>query len=118
MSNFGALIISSMCRIIGSFYLKKTEGGNLTGEFTNNVLFTVTSEYAVLEEAGDGLYVGRYNSTWTENGKTCRAQLIIERMPNTEKYKVLWIDAETGPVYTAEAFLAEGMLVGHFVSVS
>lgn len=109
-----------MSKIIGSFYLKKSGNGNLTGEFTNNTLFTVSTESADLKEPGAEPFIGRYLSTWYENDVPFSAELVITpfagKNTNT-KYKLVWTDAEKGPIYEAEAFVAEGMLIGHFVSL-
>ncbi len=111
-----------MCKIVGSFYLKKTDNGNLLGEFTNNALFTVTAENASLTEAGMQLYEGRYLSTWYEEGELCTAELVIDHLANAEyeglKYHLVWNDLNKGSIYEAEALLAEGMLVGHYLSLS
>lgn len=111
-----------MSEIIGSFYLKRNEMGNLTGEFTNNVRFTVMPEQADLKEAGAVAYEGRYLSTWLEAGIPRSAELVIDRLANAEytdvKYRLVWKDLRLGPIYEAEALLAEGVLVGHYISLS
>lgn len=111
-----------MAKIIGSFYLKQTSNGNLTGEYTNNTLFTVSTESAVLKEAGTEPFSGRYFSTWYERDVAYSAELIIKPLENVShtnaKYMLVWIDKVTGPVYEAEAFVAEGMLIGHYISLS
>ncbi|MCR5863438.1 hypothetical protein LRS05_15520 [Flavobacterium sp. J372] len=109
-----------MSNIIGSFYLIQNETGNLMGEFTNNIRFSVTVESACRKEAGAKAYEGRYSSMWIEGGLPCLAELIIG-IKNTGKafnYSLVWNDYNKKPLYRAEAFLAEGMLVGHYISLS
>jgi hypothetical protein len=110
-----------MSRIIGSFYLKKTESGNLQGEFTNNMLFTVNTESADLREEGEAPFLGKYFSTWYEGDVPCSAELVVTYLPNAEnknvKYRLLWTNLNGVPIYEGEAILAEGMLIGHFISL-
>jgi hypothetical protein len=109
-----------MSKIVGSFYLIQNETGNLMGEFTNNVRFSVTVESACIREAGTAAYEGRYHSMWIEGGVPCLAELTIN-LYNSDKefrYRLVWNDHEKKPLYRAEAFLAEGMLVGHYISLS
>lgn len=111
-----------MAKIVGSFYLRKTDSGNLLGEFTNNVRFTVSTENADLKEAGDVPYVGRYLSTWLEGGIPHTAELVIDHLENAETcgkhYKLVWTGEDNKPIYEAEALLAEDVLVGHYISLS
>lgn len=108
-----------MSTIIGSFYLMRNETGDLTGEYTNNVLCTVSTEHAALKEAGPDLYEGKYLSSWLEAGEPHTGELVIGRIANeNSRYHVIWNDNDTGVVYEAEAFLADGVLVGHYVSLS
>lgn len=90
------------------------------GEFTNNLLFSVTVESACLKEAGASAYEGRYESMWMEGGLPCLAELVIQMAQSGKefKYQLVWNDADHQPMYKAEAFLAEGMLVGHYLSLS
>ncbi|OYQ32136.1 hypothetical protein CHU92_14790 [Flavobacterium cyanobacteriorum] len=110
-----------MSKIVGSFYLRKTEDGNLKGEFTNNTLFTLSGEYAVPKDTGADPFVGRYLSSWSEKGEPHSAELVIEPIASNEscsdRYKLVWIDNAAGITYEAEAFVAEGMLIGHYVSL-
>ena len=111
-----------MSKIIGSFYLKRTPRGNLEGEYTNNEQFTVSTETSVLVKAGKEPYLGEYETTWREPHKVMHARLkvsaISAKQTNTyAKYKLTWYSTEGEPIYEGEAILAEGMLIGHFVSL-
>jgi hypothetical protein len=107
-----------MAAIIGSFYLRQLENGNLQGEFTNNRLFTVSVENDIIKEKGDAPFIGRYISEWTENGDFFSAELKIDKSRNAEeKYKLVWRDFNGNAIYEAEAFIAEGLLIGHYVSL-
>lgn len=111
-----------MSKIVGSFYLRKADGGNLLGEFTNNACFTISAEKASLKEAGDLPFTGRYLSTWLEGDTIQKAELVIDHLEDAEyedvKYRLVWNDLKKGPIYEAEALLAEGILVGHYISLS
>ncbi|MBE98888.1 MULTISPECIES: hypothetical protein [Flavobacterium] len=111
-----------MSRIIGSFYMKKTEDGNLQGEYTNNEQFTVSTENSVLLVAGPEPYLGEYATTWREPDKVMHARLIVSAISAKDtntyaKYKLVWSDLNNVPIYEGEAILAEGLLIGHFVSL-
>lgn len=111
-----------MSKIVGSFYLRKADGGNLLGEFTNNARFTISAEEACLKEAGNGPFTGRYLSTWLESGVPKTAELTIDHLENAgecgKQYKLVWKDLQEGHVYEAEAFLADDVLVGHYIYLS
>ncbi|MGV3460313.1 MAG: hypothetical protein ACO1N9_07660 [Flavobacterium sp.] len=109
-----------MSKIVGSFYLIQNETGNLMGEFTNNVRCTVSVESACLKTAGANAFEGCYQSMWLEDGLPCFAELVIDVLATDKEfnYHLVWNDADHNPLYEAEGFLAEGMLVGHYVSLS
>ncbi|KGO92130.1 hypothetical protein [Flavobacterium subsaxonicum] len=110
-----------MGTIIGSFYLKPTDNGNLTGEFTNNRLFTVATENATLVEKGTEPFIGKYSSTWDGVDGPATGNLTIafieSTVPSNVKYKLVWTDWDGTVLFTGEALLAEGLLIGHYVSV-
>lgn len=110
-----------MSEIIGSFYLKKTSNGNLKGEFTNNRHYTVFTERAELREKGIFPFIGKYFSTWDEIDGPDSSYLTIGFLSNAKhsnaKYELIWHDENNKVRFRGEALLAEGMLIGHYVSV-
>jgi hypothetical protein len=110
-----------MARIIGSFYLKLTDSGNLVGEFTNSRLFTVATESATLIEQGAEPFIGTYFSKWDGVYGPASGVLTISYInstkPSNVKYDLVWRDEKGEVLFTGEALLAEGMLIGHYVSV-
>lgn len=111
-----------MSRIIGSFYLKPTDDGNLAGEFTNSRLFTIAKEKATLLEKGSAPFIGRYFSVW--NGVYGPASGILtvsfieSTVPSNVKYNLVWADEDGTELFRGEALVAKGMLIGHYVSVN
>lgn len=109
-----------MYDIIGSFYLKKITNEKLLGEFTNNKLFTVSSEKCRLIEAGDAPFIGKYNSEWCIDGKCYSAVLDISFIEHAEnknvKYKLTWF-MDGWLMYEGEAILVDDMLMGHYVAL-
>ncbi|KAF2514506.1 hypothetical protein E0W68_13615 [Flavobacterium salilacus subsp. salilacus] len=105
--------------IIGSFYLKKVASDKLLGEFTNNILFTVSSESCELIEAGDAPFLGKYSSQWYIADKRYSAILVVSFIEHAEnrntKYRLSWFMDEK-LVYEGEAMLVDDMLIGHYVS--
>ena len=105
--------------IIGSFYLKKITNNKLLGEFTNNRLFTVSSEKCELIEAGDAPFLGKYSSKWYIADKCYSAILIISFIEHAEnknvKYKLSWY-MDQKLMYEGEAMLVDDMLIGHYIS--
>lgn len=110
----------NMCNIIGSFYLKRITKDKLMGEFTNNKLFTVSSESCELIEAGDAPFIGKYNSKWDIGGKCYSAILTISFIDHAEnknvKYNLTWF-MDGWLMYEGEAILVDDMLIGHYVSL-
>ncbi|TRW22428.1 hypothetical protein FMM05_18160 [Flavobacterium zepuense] len=111
-----------MAKIIGSFYLKLTDDGNLAGEFTNSRLFTVAKESAILIEKGNAPFIGRYFSTWDgvygPASGILTVSFIESTVPSNVKYDLVWTAEDGDILFTGEALLAEGMLIGHYVSVN
>ena len=111
----------SMYDIIGSFYLKRITKDKLLGEFTNNRLFTVSSESCELIEAGSAPFLGKYKSKWYIGDKCYSAILTISfidhAMNKNVKYKLSWFMGDK-LVYEGEAILVDDMLMGHYIELS
>jgi len=112
---------TKMATIIGSFYLRLTDSGNLVGEFTNSRLFTIATESATLIEKGSEPFIGTYFSKWDGlyglTSGVLTISYIQSTVPSNVKYNLVWRDEKGEVLFTGEALLAEGMLIGHYVSV-
>lgn len=109
-----------MSRIEGSFYLKRVDGGNLLGEYTNNIHFTRSQETAQVKKTGLMPFEGTYASQWFELDGPCTGELVIKYVQQCKdgnnQYTLTWYKENGEIAYTAEAFLADGMLMGHYVN--
>jgi hypothetical protein len=107
----------------GRFFFKKTDNGNLIGEFSNNLDPRIYSESADLikgcEEKDKGCvycrYHGTYSSTWQENGSPFFADLTISKNTRNDKlFSLKWIVKNGSKDYTAEGMLCDGILIGDY----
>ncbi|WP_417592944.1 hypothetical protein [Owenweeksia hongkongensis] len=82
-----------MNEIIGSFYFRLTENGNLAGEFTNNESNEIITEGGNLEGGEiDARFIGTYITSWVENDQSCIARLKISNPDNSRKFTLVWRD--------------------------
>jgi len=102
-----------MDKIIGEFYFKRTDSGNIVGEFSNNLVEINSTESAdALDNLSD--FTGEYNSTWQEDGIPNFAILTIEFKNELRKiYSLKWA-MEEKIIYWGEALLTDGILVGNY----
>ena len=102
-------------QIIGRFYFKRTQNGNLLGEFSNNVILRNSTESADIIEPLDG-FRGKYYTTWQENGESIFALLTIGFKDNTGNsiYQLSWTDNDGNTMFIGEGFLFDGILVGDY----
>jgi hypothetical protein len=77
--------------LIGRFYFKKTENGNLLGEFSHNISLMNYSESADNDDYNED-FIGNYYTTWQENNEPHSAYLKIEFKPLTRNriYILTW----------------------------
>lgn len=78
----------------GRFYFNRTINGNLIGEFSNANSKINSTESADLYEYIDD-FIGKYYTTWQEDGKAIFAELEIGYLhpptsPNTKIFKLIW----------------------------
>ena len=108
-----------MEKIIGRFYFKLSSNGNLLGEYSNNVSTDCDVEAArrLSERQGTNInpFVGKYNSTWTEGASSHSATLTITKR-TAQIYSVEW-SRNNEPVFTGEAMIMDGILIGNYQSV-
>ena len=117
-----------MPKLIGRFFFKKTDNGNLIGEFSNNPGSGISTESAdlipdsaILKENADlkegyanGGFVGEYNSTWQEDGKPHFAKLKI--FIKTGSHKLFTLEWHRGKqlIFEGEGMLCDGILIGDY----
>ncbi len=103
--------------LIGSFFFKKTQNGNLIGEFSNNQSDIISTESADRTDPSDfSDFVGVYNATWQQNGETFFRTLSISLKQNNlhRIYELRWVDSNRHPTFYGEGFLVENILIGHY----
>ena len=102
-------------KLIGRFFFKKTDTGNLIGEWSNNNAPDIYTESSDLQNKGDEKdklkFEGTYFSTWQEKGKPKFAELNITHKDC--KYFLLW-ENEGKKIFYGEGMLMGGMLIGDY----
>lgn len=103
----------------GYFYLKQTNNKNLLGEFSNNkmkdLISTESCDYQEINnKKEEGKFVGKYKSTWQQDGKSFIADLEISFLNNssTKKYHLCW--EEKSIIYIGEGILCDDTLIGYY----
>ncbi|WP_247095034.1 hypothetical protein [Arenibacter sp. S6351L] len=101
--------------ILGSFFLRMTNNGNLLGEFCNNTLSTSSTESADrISNLSERTFVGTYNSTWFNNGAEAYI-LDIQSLPEPATVFILeWTNRITNNIFRGEGFLIGEMLIGSY----
>jgi hypothetical protein len=106
-----------MATITGRFYFKQTSNGNLIGEFSNDHSTGISTESADLKSANENLYLGKYDSTWQDNGKPgCFADLEITHKPNTNN-KIFTLKWRGKSNFDGEGMLCDNILIGDYHDV-
>ncbi|PZO24291.1 MAG: hypothetical protein DCE86_16865 [Flavobacteriaceae bacterium] len=103
--------------ILGRFYLKRTQDRNLIGQFSNQAMNENITENAIFTGNGriDDDFVGNYDSTWVENGEGQRTSTLeIRLIPNTQLYRLTWINANESIEFHGEGFVIDNMLIGDY----
>ena len=100
--------------LIGRFYFKQTDNGNLIGEFSNNKNIGVYTESADLMNSS-GNYLGKFHSTWQENGKPEFAVLKISQKPKTKgKIFTLTWSTKGKTIFIGEGMMCDNNLIGDY----
>ncbi len=107
-----------MKKVTGRFYFKKTDNGNLQGEYSNNFTTKVYTESATIisDYTGKNNFVGSYNASWVESNEieSFSACLEINKKENSINiYSLIWKHSEN-ILFTGEAMLSDGMLIGNY----
>lgn len=114
-----------MSEIIGRFYFKLTENGNLLGEYSNNKSERCdveaarrTSEIPVASESTTGLgFIGEYSSVWTEGENVVEfATLEIKKdLKKPETFSLSW-KKDRQSRFSGQGMLVDGILIGDYQS--
>ena len=104
--------------VIGRFYFKKTQSGNLIGEYSNNNIDKIISESAdLISQNTSNDFIGIYNSTWIESNLPEHCELTIKHKPNSNNniYQLVWLRISDREIlFTGEAMLVDGILIGDY----
>ena len=111
-----------MKKVIGRFYFKLSENGNLLGEYSNEGSTECDVEAAkripaVTSEATPvNLFEGEYTSTWTEGKEVVSATLKITRRSNAVGiFSVIWCKGGRD-LFTGGAMMVDRILIGNYES--
>jgi hypothetical protein len=106
-----------MPTIIGRFFFKKTSNGNLIGEFSNRQSAGIYTESSDLI-GNDSGYIGKYYSTWQEEGESLFANLEILQKPQCNN-KIFTLEWRRGGQlkFEGEGMLCDDILIGDYHSV-
>ena len=105
-------------KIAGRFFFKKTDNGNLIGEFSNNDPSSkISTESADLQpEIHNSGFIGTFHSTWQEAGKPFFAVLTISQKTNSKLFTLEW-NRNNEPIFKGEGMLVDGVLIGDYHQV-
>ncbi len=103
-----------MSVIVGRFYFKLTENGNLLGEYSNNITQKAYTESAVRIEAGRNEFSGDYHSAWVEDGKAIYAKLVIGESVFGKIYSLKWEEKSGVALFVGRGMLVDGILIGNY----
>lgn len=109
--------IDLMDCLIGRFFFKKTNNGNIIGEFSNNRINFISSESADIQNHNDpSNFIGIYNTTWQEQENPSFAKLTISFKQNTSDriYKLEWTEQNGELIFIGEGFVFENSLIGDY----
>lgn len=101
--------------ILGRFYFRQTQNGNLLGEFSNQRSHENRTESADLITSVTEAFIGDYNATWFEGGAITNHLRIFPK-PNSNNQILLleWTDANNRFVFRGEGFIVDGILIGNY----
>ena len=111
-----------MATIIGRFYFKLTDAGNLIGEYSNSAGTRSLPESAMRKDGSEvGGFVSSYMSTWFEPSAGAGVAALLKIEPKSESsdlFELTWCEiAGNSDLYKGEAMLCDGMLIGNYWSV-
>lgn len=103
-------------KVIGNFYFKCTNSGNLIGEYTNINVKHVFCETAVKSNNHNDGFIGIYHTIWNEL-EICELYILNITRENL-KYKLEWRkNDENRTYYIGEGFEIDNILIGMYYSI-
>ena len=111
-------------KVIGRFYFKQTSNGNLIGEFSNRASDGIATESCDFREPESkdlrksiaDRFLGKYYSTWQENGAKRIAELTIKPHGNSRLFDLAWDWTNGEHAFVGEGMLCDDILIGDYQS--
>jgi hypothetical protein len=101
--------------IIGRFYFKQTNYGNLIGEFSNNEMNRNLTESANILESYEAMYTGKYRTTWFETGTTTLIlEITFREQTDNNIYILVWRNEKNETIFKGEGFIVDNILIGDY----
>lgn len=102
--------------IIGRFYFRQTNNGNLLGEFSNNVMSGNSTESADrIPGSLEINFIGNYNSTWFgHEAQFLHLNISPKRGTNETIFSLIWTDSNGNPNFRGEGFISDNLLIGNY----
>ena len=109
-------------KIVGCFYFKKTDSGNLLGEFINDYnnndkIYTESADADLKKNKNKSDFEGDYTSTWQEDDSPMIMDLKIRKKKGSDKYELTWTD-KTQTVFTGDGFISDNKMVGYYKTLN
>jgi hypothetical protein len=104
-----------MAKLIGHFYFKITDNGNLIGEFSNNQtdsIYTESADSINTIKKDKNNYIGEYCSTWREGEHSHFANLKISHGSNERIFILEWTSEKDN--YKGKGMLCDNILIGDY----
>lgn len=104
-----------MSTIIGTFYFKQTNSGNLIGEFTNNNMSGISTESADITSNYKMKFEGTYETTWFEEnmGQKLTLEIKVKETKSRLIYKLFWKKNEIIK-FCGIGFIVGKKLIGYY----
>jgi hypothetical protein len=100
--------------IIGRFYFRLTENGNLIGEFSNQTSLRNRTESADRMYGDPAMFTGDFLTTWLEEDVPVLSNLNISHKAGTTNiFSLSWVRNGTQS-FIGEAIIAGGLLIGDY----
>ena len=99
-------------KIVGVFYFKRTENGNLIGESKNDGTVRWNVESANRLTDSNDLFAGDFLTVWLEDQKPYAGNLKIKKIG--EHYKLLWHCKSQSSVFWGTGKIKNDILTGNY----
>lgn len=104
-------------KLIGVFWFKKTQNGNLVGELSNTnsaVISSKSVDTQMINSSND--FKVKYTTTWQQNGEEFIAKLIIvwKQGATQNRYSLEWKDSNGNKTFVGEGIIIDNILIGDY----